>query len=230
MLKKFDFHIHTRYSDGACSHFEVIEAAAARGLDALAFTDHGPELRVGVKREKMMQMLKDIKIAAEVFEIPVLAGIEANVVNKCGGLDVEGDFIKKIDLLSVGIHDIEGIYLDDIAHEYLSRAIRAIENQMFDVFCHPFFFNEDLLSNLTWDEIEGFVDLAAEKNVAMEINVKYKAPQEEFLKLCLKKGVKISIGSDAHRISEVGNIDWALSTLRRIGAKRDDLIYDDFVR
>lgn len=230
MLKKFDFHTHTHYSDGTSSHSEVVEAAVRRGLEALAFTDHGPELRVGVDRGKMEQMLQDIKIAGEGAEILVLAGIEANVINRYGGLDVEDDFIKKIDLLSIGIHDIEESYLGDIAHEYLLRATRAIERQRIDVFCHPFFFNVDLLPSLSWDEIEDFVDLAAAKNVAMEVNVKYKVPGEDLIKLCLKKGVKLSIGSDAHRISEVGKIDWALSTLKRAGAKREDLICENFVR
>ncbi|MEM3421707.1 MAG: PHP domain-containing protein [Candidatus Hadarchaeum sp.] len=230
MLKKFDFHIHTRYSDGTCSHAEVVEAATTRGLEALAFTDHGPELSVGVGREKMTQMLEDIKIVAEDVETPVLAGIEANVVSRYGSLDVEDDFVKKIDILLIGIHDIGKIHLSDNAHEYLFRATRAIERQRVDVFCHPFFFNVDLLPSLSWEEIEGFVDLAAEKNVAMEVNVKYKVPDDAFIRLCLKKGVKLSIGSDAHRISEVGKIDWALSALKRVGAKREDLIYDNFVR
>ncbi|MGQ9788492.1 MAG: PHP domain-containing protein [Candidatus Hadarchaeaceae archaeon] len=230
MLKKFDFHTHTRYSDGNCSHVEVVEAAVARGLGALAFTDHGPDLKVGVCRDKMEQMLEEIKIAGEVVEIPVFAGIEANVVNSYGSLDVEEDFTKKIDLLSIGIHDIEEIYAGDNAHEYLSRATRAIERQRVDVFCHPFFFNVDLLPSLSTEEIEDFVDLAAEKNVAMEVNVKYRIPDDNFIRLCLKKGVKLSIGSDAHRISEVGKVDWALSALRRAGARREDLIFDEFVR
>jgi putative hydrolase len=48
--------------------------------------------------------------------------------------------------------------------------------------------------------------------------------------LCLKKGVKLSVGSDAHRLAEVGRIDWALSTLKRVGAKREDLIFDSILR
>jgi len=230
MAVKFDFHTHTRYSDGACSHAEIAEAAEARGLQAIAFTDHGPELSVGVQREKMSQMLQDIKIAREDADIPLLASIEANVMNGYGILDVEGDFIKKLDFLSIGIHDIEKVDFGDNAHEYLLRATKAIERQRVDVFLHPFYFNVDLLPRLSKKEIEDFVDLAAARNVAMEINAKYKVPGDEFIKLCLKKGVKFSIGSDAHRLAEVGRIDWALSTLKRVGAKREDLVLDSFVR
>jgi putative hydrolase len=229
MVVKFDFHTHTRYSDGTCSHAEMAEAAAARGMMALAFTDHGPELSVGVAREKMAQMLEDIRMAGEDAEIPLLAGIEANVTNRFGGLDVGEDFIRKLDFVSIGIHDIEEIYLSDNAHEYLFRATSAIAKNEVDVFCHPFFFNKDLLPQLSAEEIEEFVELAAERNVAMEVNVKYRVPGDDFLKLCLKKGVKLSIGSDAHRVAEVGKIDWALSALKRVGAKREDLVFDSLV-
>ncbi len=227
---KFDFHTHTRYSDGECSHFEIAEAAEAKGLEAIAFTDHGPDLSVGVSREKLDQMLQDIRLARQDAKIPLLAGIEANITNRYGVLDVDETFIRKLDLLSVGIHDIETAGGTDLVHEYLARATKAIERQKIDVFSHPFYFDKNLLSGLSCDDIEEFIDLAAARNVAMEINAKYKVPDDSFLRLCLKKGVKLSVGSDAHRIAEVGRTDWAFSTLKRIGAKREDLVFDSIVR
>jgi predicted metal-dependent phosphoesterase TrpH len=38
--KLVDLHIHTRYSDGACTPQEILAAAAARGLVAVSITDH----------------------------------------------------------------------------------------------------------------------------------------------------------------------------------------------
>jgi putative hydrolase len=60
----------------------------------------------------------------------------------------------------------------------------------------------------------------------MEVNEKYRAPEANFLSLCLREGVKLSVGSDAHNPEEVGKIDWAMSTLRKVGAKREDLILE----
>ena len=229
MSVKFDFHTHTRYSDGACSHVEIAWAAEAKEMEAIAFTDHGPELSVGVSVGKLNQMLQDIKLAREDADIPLLAGIESNITNEYGVLDVDEDFIKKLDFLSVGIHNIKTDDGVDLAHEYLLRATKAIERQKIDVFAHPFHFNTDLLPELSRDDMEGFIDLAAARGVAMELNAKYKAPGDDFVKLCLKKGVKLSVGSDAHRLAEVGRIDWALSTLKRVGAKREDLIFDSIL-
>ncbi len=229
MTAKFDFHIHTRYSDGACSHLEIAEAAQAKGLEAIAYTDHGPQLSVGILREKLDQMLQDVSLARTDSDLPVFASIEANVINEGGDLDVSEGLIKRLDFLTAGIHVIETPSCVDTPHEYLARAIKSIERNKIDVLSHPFFFNSDLLSGLSRQEIEDFADLAASRGVAMEVSAKYKVPGDSFLKLCLKKGVKLSIGSDAHRLNEVGRIDWALSALSRVGAKREDLILDDVI-
>jgi hypothetical protein len=39
-MKTFDFHLHTRSSDGLCTATEAINLAAAAGLDGISITDH----------------------------------------------------------------------------------------------------------------------------------------------------------------------------------------------
>lgn len=231
MPGKFDFHVHTIYSDGKSEPLAMVEAAEARGMEAVALTDHGPELHVGILREEMKAMLEDIQLARADADIPVLVGMEANIVDENGRIDLDDDFIKKLDLLVVSIHTLGSLINPaDVAYQYLQRFTKAIEKKKFDVMGHPFFFHQNLLPYLSREEIEDFVELAASKEIAMEINEKYHAPDEEFLKLCLRKGVKFSVGSDAHRPDQVGRIDWAMATLKKIGAKREDLILDDFLR
>lgn len=231
MPAKFDFHLHTRYSDGTSTHLEMVEAAEARGLEAVAFADHGPELSVGIPREKLTPMLQDIELARKEAGIPVLASLEANVADGNGRIDVDDEFVKKLDLLVLGIHHLGGASdRAEQARDYLARATRAIESRKVDILAHPFFLHHPLLPHLSREEIEGFVRLAAARGVAMEINMKYRTPEREFLTLCLREGVKLSIGSDAHTPAEVGRIDWALASLRRAGAKREDLVLDGFLR
>lgn len=83
---------------------------------------------------------------------------------------------------------------------------------------------------LTPDEIDAFAELATKRGVAIEINMRYHIPSGDFLKACLRKKVKISIASDAHTLPEVGKIDWAMARLREVGAHREDLILDKFLR
>lgn len=231
MPAKFDFHTHTLYSDGASTAAAMVEAAEARGLEAVAITDHGHESSVGVPREKFAPMLQDIELAREDAGIPVLAGIEANVVDEWGTIDSNDESVRKLDILLAGIHRL-GRARDptELAREYLMRATNVIEHHKFDVFAHPFYFHQYLAPYLLPEDLEDFVKLAAGHEVAIEINIKYRTPDEEFLRLCLREGVKLSIGTDAHTTGEVGRVDWALGVLRRIGAKREDLILDRFLR
>ncbi len=230
MPAKFDFHVHTVYSDGDGTAAAMVEAAGARGLGAVALTDHGPELSVGTPREKLTPMLQDIELAREDAGIPVLAGIEANVVDESGAIDVDHEFIEKLDILVAGIHKL-GKATDpvELSRDYLGRATKAIERHEIDVFAHPFYFHHYLAPHLLREELEGFVKLAAERGVAVELNMKYKAPDEDFLRLCLCEGVKLSVGTDAHTVAEVGRVDWALAVLRRVGAREEDLILKQFL-
>jgi len=231
MPAKFDFHVHTMYSDGVATAAAMAEAAEARGLEAVAITDHGPELSVGTPREKLTPMLQDIRLAQEDAGIPVLAGIEANVVDEGGAIDIDDDLIGKLDILIIGVHRL-GRARDsvELARDYLGRATHAIERHKIDVLAHPFYFYRDLAPHLLPEDLENFVRLAAERGAAMEVNMKYRVPDEEFLRSCLREGVKLSIGTDAHTTGEVGRVDWALGVLRRMGARREDLILDSFLR
>ena len=230
MVAKFDFHTHTYYSDGKSGPLEMVEAAEARGLEAVAITDHGPELHVGVPPEKLDSMLRDIEMAREQAGIPVLKGMEVNVIDQDGRVDLEPELAKTLDLRIVSIHTL-GELVDprEVAREYLERMKKAITSRKFDVLGHPFHYHQNLLPYLPRQEIENFVKLLAHRGVAVEVNVKYRGPDEEFLALCLREGVKFSVGSDAHSPADVGKIDWAISTLRKIGARREDLILDDIV-
>ncbi|TES83317.1 MAG: PHP domain-containing protein [Hadesarchaea archaeon] len=231
MPAKFDFHTHTLYSDGAGTVASMVEAAEARGLKAVALTDHGFELSMGIPREKLAPMLQDIGIAREDAGIQVLAGLEANVVDEWGTIDVDDESIRKLDILLVAIHKLgEARDPSELARDYLRRATNAIERHKFDVFVHPFYFHHYLAPHLLPEDLEDFVRLAAGHEVAIEINIKYRTPDEEFLRLCLREGVKLSVGTDAHTAGEVGRVDWALGVLRRVGARREDLILGRFLR
>jgi predicted metal-dependent phosphoesterase TrpH len=65
MNRKIDLHIHTTYSDGFYSPYEIIEKAKASGLDVISITDH--------------DNIKAINEAAEIgrdFGIEVIPGVE----------------------------------------------------------------------------------------------------------------------------------------------------------
>ncbi len=230
MVAKFDLHIHSNYSDGKATPALMVEAAESQGLEAVAVTDHGPDLSVGIKRADIPRVIEDVRRAGKGLKVKVLLGFETNVVNEFGAIDIDDSVIEQIDFLTMGIHYISGATEpNEVAKVYLKSAISAIDKNQIDIFAHPFFLHGPLLPHLAPEEIGRFVRLAAERGTAMEINVKYRAPDEDFLRLCLREGVRLSVGSDAHWPEEVGKVDWALEVLERIGAKKEDLVLDSFL-
>ena len=199
-------------------------------MAAVAITDHGPELSVGIDPAKIPLMLRDIESAREDANIPVLAGMEANVVNVDGAIDLDDEVIKKLDILVVGLHTLGITMQEELAKNYFLAIMNAMRKNRVDVVAHPFRLHNNLAPYLSPEDIDEFVELAAETGAAIEINSKYRVPDEELLRACLREGVKLSIGTDAHTAAEVGMVDWQMAMLKRIGAKEDDLILNKFLR
>lgn len=227
---KFDFHTHTRHSDGNASVIEMVEAAESRGMAAVAITDHGPDTSVGVPPWEMESLLGEIEDARRDAGIRVLSGIEANVVDGAGNVDVDRRMIERLDFVIFSIHRIDDLIdPSEAAREYISRMTRAVRRGGASVIGHPFHYHQSLLPYLEREEVEEFVRTLSECGVAVELNMRYRAPDDGFLRLCLREGVKFSIGSDAHSAENVGRIDWALSALEKVGARREDMILDGFL-
>ncbi len=75
-----------------------------------------------------------------------------------------------------------------------------------------------------------FVPVAAllkQYGVAAEINFHCNEPYPEFLEICLREGVKISLGSDSHNLYEVGFFQPHLHLLRELGVyeKLDSVLF-----
>lgn len=231
MLPRFDFHIHTIHSDGLRTPVEMVEAAEAQGLEAAAITDHGPEISVGISPVKIFPMLQDVELARKDAEIPILVGLEANIVDYSGSIDIGEDVVDKLDIIVVGLHrlNIPTQGPKELTRRYLEVVMNVMRREQIDVLAHPFYLHGDLSSHLLIEDIDEFAKLAAEKDVAIELNTKYHVPDKRLLLACMKEGVRFSIGTDAHIPSEVGDIGWQVAMLRKIGAKREDLILDRFL-
>jgi putative hydrolase len=233
MLQKFDFHVHSYYSlDGQGTPSSIVETATARNLAAIAITDHGPELSVGISPAKMIPRLRDIEIAREDAGIAVFIGMEANIVGPDGEIDLDDRLVEKLDLVLMGMHNLKSSVnnLEELAREYLTTVENVVKRKQVDILAHPFQFQRYLLPYLAQDEVNEFVKLAAENEIAVELNSKYRVPDEDFLRSCMREGVKLSVGTDAHTLAEVGRVDWPMAALRRIGAKQEDMVLDRFLR
>lgn len=69
----------------------------------------------------------------------------------------------------------------------------------------------------TEEREDRFVEAAAESGVAIEISNRYGLPHDRLLRKALQAGAIFSLGSDGHHEHQIGRLEWAVTTARRVG-------------
>jgi putative hydrolase len=205
-----DLHVHTVASGHAYSTvLEIAKAAGEKGLAMIALTDHGPAMPGG---PHAYHFSNQVAIPGELFGVRVLKGIEANVMDREGTLDLDEYRLSKLDIVLAGLHTLCAPY--GSVEENTVMMINAIKNPWVDVIVHPG--NPEYLL----DE-EAVVKAALAYDVALEINnssltVSRKGSEphcSHIACLAAQHGVKLIIGSDSHFAGSVGVFDAALAML-----------------
>ena len=233
-LLKLDLHIHSRFSDGDSAIQEIASAARVKGLIAAGVADHyvsglpGGRGRMG--RGKLKEYLSQATAAG------LLKGVEVDIYDD-GGVSLDPSEKPLFDYVIGGVHEIDGVefwgdpspipYPERFVEAMRAALVEAIEGGLIDVVAHLTWLPEDIRGMeahlITDDWVESVVRAAASKGVAIEVSGAWMVPDERVVRRCLKEGVKLSLGSDAHRASEVGNLSYPLKLLARLGAGVEDL-------
>lgn len=218
-----DYHIHTRRSDGRQSEEQAILAALERGLKEIALTDHGPlAAGIGVKNPQVYLELKErIEDMQPLYpDLTILVGVEANIRDLQGTLDVPPEVLDQMDIVIAGLHpytlptsmqDGMGIFVQN-SLRHLSRAqrekainantkatIEAIyNNPQLDILSHPgLFFNVDM---------EEVARACVKQEVLFEINCGHEHPDVSDIIIAEREGVSFIVNSDAHFTETVGRL------------------------
>ncbi len=219
-----DMHNHTISSGHAYSTVEEIVREADRtGLEYVGITDHGPEMPGG----PYIFHIGNLKVLPEkIGNVNILKGVEANILTKCGELDLPESILENLDLVIASLHDV---CIAPMSREDNTKAlIEAIKNPYVDIIGHPgnplFPINE-----------EEFVLAAKKENVLVEINnssfVSSRLGSYDNCKriaiLCREHEVPVIINSDSHFSMAVGKFDEALELLREIKMPEDLIVNTD---
>jgi len=219
---KFDLHIHTIASGHAYSTLEEItRAARKKGLKAIAITDHGPMMPGGAHEYYFWNQ----KIIPDYINgVRVLKGIEANIINKNGDLDLTGLIVEKLDLMIASCHikaSPEKLSKKDNTKMYLN----ALKNPKVTIIGH--------LENMSFPvDFEQVITAAKDAHKLIEINnASYTVSRKgshsnclEILEIIKKIGADTIINSDAHISSLVGEIDKAYQDTKKVGLKREQIL------
>ncbi|NMB35973.1 MAG: phosphatase [Firmicutes bacterium] len=220
-----DLHVHTVASGHAYSTVnEIIAAAAQKGLKVIAFTDHGPAMPGGAHRYHFGNLLV---LPEEEKGVEILRGVEANIIDREGEIDLPEETLSRLDLVWAGLHTP---CLQPASRKFNTEAmLNALKNPYVDGIVHPG--NPDFPI-----EAETVVRAVAEKGKLLEINNSSfitisrrgsKATCLEIAKLIRRYGALAAINSDAHIAKDVGSFDLALEIAREAGLGPEQIINTD---
>ena len=159
MRIKLDTHTHTIASTHAYSTvLEMAKMAAERGLEAIAVTDHG----VAMEDAPDVWHFDNLKnIPRDICGVKILYGVEANILDLDGNLDMKPELMKKLDVVNASIH--APCYASKDAEDHTSAYEAVVKNPYVDIICHSG------SPQYSYD-YEKIVKLAKEHHKLMEIN------------------------------------------------------------
>ena len=192
-----DAHTHTVASGHAYSSLqEMAQAAADKGLQVLGITEHGPSIQGTCPIVYFRNMFV---VPRQMYGIRILMGCEVNILDTQGGLDLDDEYLDRLDIAIAGIH--ERCYQGGTKAENTEGMLNVIRNPKIHIISHPGDGTADL-------DFEQLVLAAKESHTLLEINNHSLAPERkkkiawdnnrEILRLCKQYETPLILGSDAH--------------------------------
>ncbi len=218
-----DLQMHSTWSDGKHSIEEMLDGCVARGYDYFAITDHSKALAMtgGMDAVKLRGQWKEIdEIASRRDDIRVLRGMEVDILAD-GSLDLDDAMLEQLDLVLVSVHS----KLDLPLVQQTDRVLEAIRHPAVHILAHPTgrLINRREPMQLDLDEV---LRCAVEHRVIVELNAHPDRLDLRDTHLMRAKdlGVKISIGTDAHRVGDLGLMHYGVEQARRAWLTSSDVV------
>lgn len=205
---------------------EMAQAAAEKGLQLLGITEHAP----GIPGTCAPIYFKNLRcVPCQMYGVELMLGVELNILNYQGDIDMEEELLSRLDLRIAGIHSL--CYTPGTTDENTNAMIGAIRNPWVDIISHP----GDGTASLHFEPI---VLAAKEHHTLLEINnsslnpIRQKVAARdnnlEILRLCKRYETPVILGSDAHISFDIANYDH-LHELLRLTEFPEALIMNDKV-
>jgi DNA polymerase (family X) len=224
-----DLHTHTNLTDGTASLADMVQAAATRGYQYYAITDHAPNLvmqrmtdeKMVAQRDQVRELAKQLAPGQRTADgIVLLHGTELNIAPD-GSVDWPADFLAGFDICVASVHS----HFDLPRAEMTRRFIAACENPYVNVIGHPLTRKIGRRPPVEVDLHELF-RACARTGTALEVNAhpaRLDLPSAH-IKAASDAGVRFAIDSDAHAVRELDNMQYGVATAQRGWLTADDVI------
>ncbi|MDE2805674.1 MAG: PHP domain-containing protein [Gemmatimonadota bacterium] len=209
-----DLHLHTTWSDGAATLRTMVETAAARGYGYIAVTDHSPSTGVvpGLDAAALRAQAAEIaRVQGDFPGIAILRGCEVDILPD-GTLDLADETLATLDIVLVSVHSTFAMSRSRMT----DRIIRAMENPLVDVLCHPTGRKLGRRDPYPLD-LKALLEAARDLDVAVEVNGSPRRLDldDQGLWLCRELGVRVVVNSDAHSVARLDNMRYGIDQARR---------------
>lgn len=200
-----DTHSHTLASGHAYSTItEMAEAAAAKGLEVLALTEHAPKMPGTCG----MFYFQNLDVVPRMQKgVRLLMGAEVNIMDSAGTIDIPEDTCRDLDIVVASIHPpCYGV--GHTAEENTRAYVEVMKKPYIHIIGHP----DDGRFPMDYEVL---VRTAKETGTLLEVNNSSLRPQNSrkgtrenmltMLELCRQYEVPVTTGSDAHVNVDAGN-------------------------
>ena len=218
-----DYHTHTKYSHGKGTIEENVLEAISKGIKTIGISDHGyKHLTYGIKLNDIYKMREEIdKLNEKYSNIKVLLGMECNILDNRGNIDINDKIIENCDYIMAGYHFASTptslksmlnhcnnyMIKNDKSKEYNTESIiNAMKNNNIFIITHP--------GDKGDVYIEEIAKVAKDTDTRLEINSSHGFLNTNQLAKIKNIGNKFIIGSDAHIPQNVGNFDLAMKIIK----------------
>lgn len=218
-----DYHTHTKYSHGKGTIEENVLEAISKGIKTIGISDHGyKHLAYGIKLNDIYKMKEEIdKLNEKYSNIEILLGMECNILDSYGNIDINDKIIENCDYIMAGYHFASTptslkstlnhcnnyMIKNKKAKDYNTKAIiNAMKNNDIFIITHP--------GDKGDVYIEEIAKVAKNTNTRLEINSSHGFLNSNQLVKIKSIGNKFIIGSDAHVPQNVGNFDLAMKIIK----------------
>ena len=225
-----DFDIETSHDVGASSMEQIVDKANELGYEYLAFTEHNPSQR-GHNNKQVIDLLKSKKQRIDKLNSSIAkqgTGSVKKVFNSLeidilpdGRLPVPDEGLELLDFALVSIHSSFRQQRNTVT----KRIITALAHPKVKIFAHPtgrkLGFREGI--ELNWPEI---FDFCKKHNKWLEINagpMRLDLP-DVLVRDAIKKGIRLTLGTDAHHKDSLNNMIFGISVARRGWATKLDIV------
>ncbi|MFO8013915.1 MAG: DNA polymerase/3'-5' exonuclease PolX [Phycisphaerae bacterium] len=218
-----DLQAHTDATDGANTIREMARAAADRGYQFFAITDHSKRVTMagGLDDDAARRHADAIReVDDDLDDLWLMAGIEVDVL-KSGQLDLQEKTLASLDWVVASIHYDRNLDRDKMTDRYVA----AVESGVVHCLGHPLGRVIGQRDPLPLD-LDRLFDACRARGVWIEINAqpdRLDLP-DTHVKRARDAGVQFTLGTDAHKVADLDFMALGVGVARRGWLEKKDIL------